>query len=56
VTLRLAEATVRNGYEMAQAEGLVYEASQFGLAAASADYREGMTAFLEKRKPNFQHR
>ena len=56
VTLRLAEETVRCGYEMSLSEGMAYEAAQFGMAAASADYREGMTAFLEKRKPNFQHR
>jgi enoyl-CoA hydratase len=55
-TLRLAEETVRHGLETAFAEGLAYEASQFGLAAASEDYREGMHAFLEKRKPTFHGR
>lgn len=56
VTLRIAEETVRVGSEMAQAEGMAYEASQFGLAASADDYQEGMQAFLEKRKPEFQGR
>jgi enoyl-CoA hydratase len=34
-------------------EGLLLEANYFGLLASTADMREGMAAFLEKRKPNF---
>jgi enoyl-CoA hydratase len=56
VTLRLAEETVRQGMEMAMGEALAFEASQFGLAASTADYQEGMHAFLEKRKPTFTGR
>ncbi|HEX9641515.1 MAG TPA: enoyl-CoA hydratase-related protein [Candidatus Krumholzibacteria bacterium] len=56
VTLRLAEETVRRGLEMNLTDGLAYEASQFGLAAASDDYQEGMQAFLGKRAPAFKHR
>lgn len=56
VTLRLAEETVRCGLEMDIEDGLAYEASQFGLAAAAEDYQEGMQAFLAKRKPEFKHR
>jgi enoyl-CoA hydratase len=55
-TLRVAEETVRHGMQMALAESLAYEASQFGLAAAAQDYQEGMTAFLEKRKAEFHGR
>jgi enoyl-CoA hydratase len=55
-TLRLAEETVRLGGEMSLQQGLAYEASQFGLATAAQDYREGMGAFLEKRKPAFKGR
>ena len=50
----LAEETVRLGLEMSMDEAMAYEASQFGLAASSQDYQEGMTAFLEKRKPDFK--
>ena len=33
------------------AEACVYEATLFGLVAATEDMREGTRAFLEKRKP-----
>ena len=53
-TLRLAEQTVRQGAEMAFDEALAYEAAQFGVAASTGDAKEGMAAFVEKRKPEFQ--
>jgi len=34
-------------------EGLFLEATLFGLCAATSDMKEGMTAFLEKRKASF---
>lgn len=40
--------------DMALDDGLMLEANHFGLLSATADMREGMTAFLEKRKANFQ--
>ena len=39
---------------MSQQEGELIETDMFGLAATSDDMREGMAAFLEKRKPNFR--
>nr|WP_304502860.1 enoyl-CoA hydratase-related protein [Calditerricola satsumensis] len=38
------------------AEGLDREARLFGRAFATADSREGVQAFLEKRPPNFRDR
>jgi enoyl-CoA hydratase len=35
-------------------EGLRYEASLFGQACATADFKEGVAAFLERRKPAFK--
>ena len=35
-------------------EGLTYEASLFGLCFATEDMKEGTSAFLQKRKPNFR--
>jgi enoyl-CoA hydratase len=37
-------------------DALEYESSLFGLMASTEDMKEGMTAFLEKRKPDFRAR
>ena len=37
-------------------EGLRFEATAFGIAAATEDRREGTRAFLEKRQPTFTGR
>jgi len=44
------------GLEMPQREALSKEANLLGLAADTADAMEGVTAFLEKRKPEFLHK
>jgi enoyl-CoA hydratase len=44
------------GQEMSQAEALLLEANQFGLLTGTADMREGVQAFLDKRKASFQGR
>lgn len=44
------------GGECAIDDGLEYESAQFGLAFATEDAREGMAAFLERRKPAFGNR
>ncbi len=44
------------GFEMAIPEALLLEANHFGLLSASADMREGMRAFLEKRPARFEGR
>ncbi|TWI04877.1 enoyl-CoA hydratase [Luteimonas cucumeris] len=45
---------VNVGAECGIEEGLEYESAQFGLIFSSQDMREGTTAFLEKRKPEFK--
>ena len=45
---------ILSGGESALAQGLEFETQAFALAFASADMREGTTAFLEKRKPQFR--
>jgi enoyl-CoA hydratase len=45
---------VNQGLEMPTHEALAYEATFFGLLATTDDMREGMRAFLEKRKPQFR--
>jgi enoyl-CoA hydratase len=47
---------VNRGLEMPFAEASAFEATLFGLVAATDDMREGTRAFLEKRKPDFKGR
>lgn len=49
------EAVVK-GLEMGQQDGESYEAALFGVTAGSEDAKEGISAFLEKRKPDFKNR
>ena len=44
------------GLETSQSTGLALEASYFGICAASEDKKEGTSAFLEKRAPQFRGR
>ena len=53
VTLKLALQSVHNTVQVGLAEGLEQEAKKFGEAFASEDMKEGVAAFLEKRKPQF---
>ena len=45
---------VNRGLQMPFAEAQTYEATLFGLIASTEDMREGTSAFLEKRKPEFK--
>jgi enoyl-CoA hydratase/carnithine racemase len=56
IAVKLALEAANKGLETSQDEGLLLEASYFGLCAATADKKEGTTAFLEKRPPRFQGR
>jgi len=47
---------VNKGLDTSLDEGLLIEASLFGLCAATEDKKEGTTAFLAKRAPQFQGR
>ncbi|MGH9367738.1 MAG: enoyl-CoA hydratase/isomerase family protein [Thermoanaerobaculia bacterium] len=53
---RHAMESIRRGMEMPLSEGLLLEATLFGLCAATEDMKEGMTAFLEKRPARFTGR
>jgi enoyl-CoA hydratase len=56
VAVRYALEAVNRGMETSQSEGLALEASYFGLCAATEDKREGTSAFLERRAPQFKGR
>lgn len=49
-----AKDAMVNGLNMGKDEGFRYEASLFGVLFASEDQREGMGAFVEKRKAVFK--
>ncbi len=48
-----AKDAIRSGLDMAEVDGLRYESSLFAALFASADQKEGMQAFLQKRKADF---
>ena len=56
LAVRLCLEAVDHGLEMNSAEAHLLEANHFGLLASTQDMREGMSAFLEKRKASFQGR
>ncbi|CQD17459.1 enoyl-CoA hydratase [Mycolicibacterium conceptionense] len=53
---RMAKEAVNRAFESTLAEGLLYERRLFHSAFATADQKEGMAAFSEKRAANFTHR
>jgi enoyl-CoA hydratase len=54
VAVRYILEAVHKGLEMPFPQAQVFEATLFGLVAATEDMREGTNAFLEKRKPEFK--
>lgn len=56
VALQLAKIAVRAASEMPLSAGLAYETELFITCFASEDKKEGIEAFLQKRKPVFQGR
>src|ERR1700735_3824372 len=56
IAVKFALEAANKGMETSQGEGLLLEASYFGLCAATEDKREGTSAFLEKRAPQFHGR
>ena len=56
VAIRYIIAAINKGIDMPFAEGAVFEATLFGLVAATDDWREGTRAFLDKRKAEFKGR
>jgi enoyl-CoA hydratase len=56
IALRVAKEAVNAAYEMGLSDALAHERRLFYLLFASEDQKEGMAAFLEKRKPDFKGR
>jgi enoyl-CoA hydratase len=52
----MAKEAVNRAYESSLAEGVLFERRTFHAMFGTDDQKEGMAAFLEKRKPSFRHR
>jgi enoyl-CoA hydratase len=53
LTVAMAKEAVNKSFEMTLNEGLNFERRFFHATFATKDQKEGMTAFIEKRDPNF---
>jgi enoyl-CoA hydratase len=56
VAVQLAKEAINRSFETPLDEGLAFERKNFYLTFASEDQKEGMKAFIEKRKPEFNGR
>lgn len=54
IAVQLAKESVLRAYEMPLQEALYFERKNFYMLFASEDQKEGMAAFVEKRKPEFK--
>jgi enoyl-CoA hydratase len=52
----MAKESVNRAFETTLAEGIQFERRMFHAAFATEDQKEGMAAFVDKRKPAFKHR
>ncbi|MFQ5984079.1 MAG: enoyl-CoA hydratase [Alphaproteobacteria bacterium] len=52
----MAKEAVNRAFETTLSEGVLFERRLFNATFATADRKEGMTAFVEKRKPGFAGR
>ena len=53
IAAKLTKECVNTAYETTLEEGLHFEVRNFHATFATKDQKEGMSAFVEKRKPNF---
>ncbi len=53
--IRLAVKAINGSINMDLSQGLNYEALLFGICCGTNDFKEGTSAFLEKRSPNFSN-
>ncbi len=56
ISLRAAKYAINFGYELPAEIGQVIEAAYFGIATSTQDVMEGVSAFFQRRKPEFKGR
>ncbi len=54
IAIELAKQLINQSAEIDLRAGLINEAEAFGVLASTEDFREGVGAFLEKRKPRYK--
>jgi len=54
ISIKLAKELINSSLETSLRVGETREAEAFGIAASTEDFKEGVAAFLEKRKPKFE--
>ncbi len=54
IALQMAKESVLKSFESSLSEGLSFERKNFYMLFATEDQKEGMAAFVEKRKPDFK--
>jgi enoyl-CoA hydratase len=52
--VRQAKQAIHRGLQMSLADGLAFEIEAYNRLVPTEDRREGVLAFNERRKPNFQ--
>lgn len=56
IAVRQAKQSVYRGFQMSLSDGLAFEVEAYNRTVDTADRREGIAAFNEKRKPQFTGR
>ncbi|CUT06079.1 enoyl-CoA hydratase-related protein, partial [Candidatus Kryptobacter tengchongensis] len=56
IAVRMAIKAINMAHETTLSDGLHLEATLFGICCGTEDFKEGTSAFLEKRKPVFKNK
>jgi enoyl-CoA hydratase len=56
IAVMAAKESINRAFESGLSDGVMFERRMFHATFATADQKEGMDAFVNKRKPQFQHR